>query len=121
MTRRTAGESFTVSRRVVVPDGDALEYAMATAPLEQLSIARGGTNWSATLSGYVDPETWGAETRALSEVQTLTIDGARVRVRCKIDWALRPTHTAQAAGQSFTVDYISYYVGPFGAYMDVGG
>lgn len=104
-----------------------IEYEMARAPLEQISIARGPTNYTATLSGYStafaeNEEPDAAYDRTLTGIRSTTTGTAATRVRCAIDWLLRPGQRAYYdEGASFVVSYINYYVPATGdAYMDVG-
>jgi len=116
-----ASGSFRISQRTEMPDGSASEYPMASAPLQQARLARGPTNYTATLIGYSPAESWGVETRQLRDVRTLFVEREQIRMRAAIDWALRPGHTAVGAGQSVVANWVSYYVGGQGQFMDVGG
>ena len=121
-----AADEFVISRVADTPTAQ-IEYEMARSPIGQVSMARGPTNFTATLSGYAPafaededpPETYD---RTLSDVRSVTTGTALMRVRCAIDWLLRPGHRAYyGAGASFVVRYINYYVPATGdAYMDVG-
>jgi hypothetical protein len=113
--------SFRISQRTEMPDGSASEYPMASAPLQQARLARGPTNYTATLIGYSPADPWGVETRQLRDVRSLFVEREQIRMRAAIDWALRPGHTAVGAGQSIVVNWVSYYVGGQGQFMDVGG
>jgi hypothetical protein len=118
---------FAVLRRAAIPDGAPVEYEMARAPVQTVSMDRGPTNYTATLSGYSDAfaenEAPSATyDRTLSGIRSITTGTVKTRVRCAIDWLLRPGQRAFYGGESsFVVSYINYYV-PQGsdAYMDVG-
>ena len=122
-----AADEFVISRVADAPTAQ-IEYEMARSPIGQVSMARGPTNFTATLSGYAPafaededpPETYD---RTLSDVRSVTTGTALMRVRCAIDWLLRPGQRAYYAdGASFVVRYINYYVPATGdAYMDAGG
>lgn len=118
---------FTIYRTAQIPDGAAIEYEMARAPLQTASYSRGNTNFTCTLSGYstafaedeAPPTTYD---RTLTGVRSVTTGSGRTRVRCAIDWLLRPGQRAYYDGAaSFVTAFINYYV-PQGndAYMDVG-
>lgn len=121
-----AADEFVVSRVADAPNAQ-IEYEMARSPIGQVSMARGPTNFTATVSGYAPafaededpPETYD---RTLSDVRSVTTGTSPTRVRCAIDWLLRPGQRAYYAdGASFVVRYINYYVPATGdAYMDVG-
>lgn len=117
---------FVITRAADTSVG-RIEYEMARAPLEQISIARGQTNYTATLSGYStafaeNEEPDAAYDRTLTGIRSTTTGTAATRVRCAIDWLLRPGQRAYYdEGASFVVSYINYYVPATGdAYMDVG-
>ena len=116
---------FVITRAADTSVG-RIEYEMARAPLEQISIARGPTNYTATLSGYStafaeNEEPDAAYDRTLTGIRSTTTGTAATRVRCAIDWLLRPGQRAYYdEGASFVVRYINYYVPATGdAYMDV--
>lgn len=121
-----AADEFVISRVADAPTGE-ITYEMARSPLEQVSMARGPTNYTATLSGYADafaadedPDT--TFDRTLTGIRSITTGTSPTRVRSAIDWLLRPGQRAYYAdGASFVVGFINYYV-PTGndAYMDVG-
>ena len=122
-----AATAFTISRTAEPPGLPVIEYEMASAPLETVSVAQGQTNFTATLSGYspafaVDDAPPTAKNRTLAGVRSVTTTGGKVRVRCAIDWLLRPAMRAYLPdGSSFVVGYINYYQPQgFDSYMDVG-
>jgi hypothetical protein len=118
---------FVISRRAAIPDGAPIEYEMARAPVQTISMDRGPTNYTGTLSGYSDafaeneaPDA--TYDRTLTGIRSVTSGSVKTRVRCGIDWLLRPGQRAFYDGEaSIIVSYINYYV-PAGsdAYMDVG-
>lgn len=121
---------FVVSRVAVLPDGSALEYEMARAPVGQAQFDRGPQRYTCTLSGYspgfaVDAAPPVVYDRDLVAVRSVSSGSGGMRVRCEIDWLLRPGHRAFALGVPFVVAYINYYVmlqdnGRGDAYMDAG-
>jgi hypothetical protein len=120
----SAATEFVIYRTVAY-GGSTIEYEMARAPLQTLSLAHGPTNYSATLSGYTDaliadeapPSVYD---RDLTGIRAMFITGANTRARTDIDWFLRPGQRAWAGDTEIIVDFISYYVGQGDAYMDVG-
>jgi hypothetical protein len=121
LTRREAGESFQIRRGGRLPSGPVFEYLMATALMQQVRIDRGPERYTITLIGYSDPVTAAnPTTRALDNIQLVSLNGTSIRLRGEINWQMQPGDTVTGAGQSFTARYITYYVGDFGAYMDVG-
>ena len=118
---------FVISRRAVLPDGSAIEYEMARAPVNTApTIDRGPERHTCTLSGYSDafaevenpPAVYD---RTLTGIRSIS-SGASYRVRCAVDWLLRPGHRAFVGGAPFVVSFINYYApSNFDCYMDVGG
>lgn len=124
-TRSVAGEEFIVSRRVILLTGQVIEQEMARGPITSLRFDRGATNYSGTLSGYIagfslPAAPVAATDRVLDGVRSVSVTDGKKRVRCGIDWFLRPGQRADLDGDLFTVDYISYYANASDAYMDVG-
>ena len=120
-----AATVFTILRRARLPDGSAFEYVMASNPLDDVSLAQGALNYSATLSGYSpgaapDDDPPEATERTLQDVRTIYTQTSGLRVRCAIDWLLRPAQRAIVDGTPFIVSYINYYVTDGDQYMDVG-
>lgn len=115
---------FVIYRRAVLPSGTALDYEMARAPLEQARFDRGPERYTCTISGYAtafaaDEDPDAAYNRTLFGIRSIST-GQGTRVRCAIDWLLRPGHRVFAEDVSFVVGYINYYVPGFDGYMDVG-
>lgn len=120
---------FIISRVVTLSDGSVLECEMARAPLETLQTDEGPTNQTASISGYTDPyatvENPSALTdRTLTDIRSISVYETGVRLRCGIDWLLRPSQRAFYGGTSFIASYINYYVqsntSSVDEYMDVG-
>lgn len=128
-TLATATE-FVVSRRATLPDGRVIEYVMARSPLNTTQIDQGPTNHTASISGYVqayEPNANPSATfdRYLDGVRSISVYESGIRVRCAIDWLLRPGQRAYYTdAASFIVSYINMYVvqntASIDAYMDVG-
>lgn len=119
VTDRAAGE-FIVYRGVRFSDGEMLESELARAPLGQVRVDRGPTNVTMTISGYATlaPPAQSL-TRILQNVRSESIQSG-LRVRCDLDFFLRPGYMATARGTTFQVGYINYYVNSADEYMDVG-
>ncbi len=116
---------FRISGVIRLVSGETTEYVLASAPVQTVQYARGATNYSATISGYTAaPEDvdWPESTdRTLQGVQTVYTSASGRRVRCAIDWALRPGQRAVLDGVPFVASYINYTVSADGGQsMDVG-
>lgn len=127
-----AATHFVISRRASLDEGAIVIYnEMIRCPLETLQVDGGPTNNTASLSGYFDQITADDDPdpiydRTLSGVRSTSTYTSGDRVRCEIDWLLRPGQRALYgdANTELIVDYINYYVTIQGrgmqAYMDVG-
>ena len=113
------GAEIIISRGVRYEDDTTQEAELARAPLTTARYQQGPTRATITVSGYGTTDPPAANVRTMRDVRSLTVDSG-VRVRCAIDWFLRPGQTAVAAGRSFTVSYINYYANSFDQYMDIG-
>jgi len=109
--------------KMIEVGGVVTEYEMASADLELAQYDQGARRYTCVLSGHSgvyisnpDP----IYDRALAGVRSVTTDSGGVRVRCSIDFLLRPGQQATADNLSFEVSYINYYVNRADAYMDVG-
>lgn len=121
------GSQLAVIRGALFPEGERRELDMATVPLKQMPYQRGPQRSTVTLSGYGDITFSAVDAsappagsiRPLSGVQTLSTQGG-VRVRCELDWLIRPGLLAEVDGIQFPVSYINFYVNPAQTFMDVG-
>lgn len=120
-----AATEFVISRTATV-GGTVIEYEMARAPVQTAQFDRGPAKYTCTLSGYstafaedLDPPT--TYDRDLVGIRSVSSGSTNMRVRCAVDWLLRPGHRAYADGVAMVVSYINYYA-PSGndSYMDVG-
>lgn len=120
-----AATQFVVSRRVVLPGDVVIEYEMARAPVQTVSLDQGPSRYTATISGYStgfapDEDPSAAYNRTLQDIRSISVATGGTRVRCSIDWLLRPSHRVYAGSRNFVAAYINYYVGNNDAYMEVG-
>lgn len=125
VTSINAATEFAIVRTASIPGGGVIEYEMARAPLGEARFDRGPNRYTCTLTGYsdgfaVDETPVAATDRTLQQVRSVSSGSGGVRVRCAIDWLLRPGQRALVDGVPFTVAYINYYVNGNDAYMDCG-
>jgi len=119
ITARASGE-FVIYRGVLYSDGDTQEAELSRAPLQTVRYDQGPINTTMTVEGYTTFSVPAdALTRTLQNVRSRSVTSV-LRVRCDIDWFLRPGFTALDGETSFVVGYINYYVNSSDAYMDVG-
>ncbi len=120
---------FIVSRIASLNDGGTVEVPMARAPVQTLQIDRGPRNHTASISGYTEAFA-AAEVpdarfdRRLQAVRSISQTARGARVRCAIDWLLRPGQRALYADTEMTAAYMNLYVtanvNSVESYMDVG-
>lgn len=123
LTARRGSEEFVVLRQTEI-DGQMVSSEMARAPIDTVTLAQGPFRYTATVQGYsgafTTPVASGTTHLAglRSKFQTL---GGAVRVRCDIDWLLRPGGEVTDGSLTFTCGYINYFVPSQGdSYMDIG-
>jgi hypothetical protein len=122
ISARQSTEEFIIYRTVEI-NGTILESEMARAGMDTVRADRGPFRTTVTLQGFTEAFSGAAPaTIALQDIRSSSQTvGSSSRYRCAIDWFLRPGQTATADGESFTADYINYFVTSSGdAYMDVG-
>jgi hypothetical protein len=115
-------------RRVARQGTQVAESEMASASLDTSQLDQGPTNYTASINGYsaafdVVEEPEAVYDRVLTGIRSISsYSSGATRVRCEIDWLLRPSQRAWIDDNtSFVVSYINYYVPTGGdAYMDVG-
>lgn len=118
------GLSDFVIYRVTRLSGLALESEMARAPLSSISTSRGPYRHTTVLSGYSQAFSGapGRPVTPLQDISSISESGSgAIRVRCGIDWFLRPGQQCTTGDLTFEVAYINYYSTSEGqSYMDVG-
>jgi hypothetical protein len=120
-----AATAFVILRTATLPTGEKLVYEMARAPVGEARFDWGPGRYTATVSGYsqgfaVDEEGELTATRTLTGIRSVSFGNGGRRIRCSIDWLLRPGQMANADGMTFTVSYMNFYVSGNDAYMDAG-
>lgn len=116
---------FVIYRGARLPDGATIEQEMARSLVETVQFDRGPQRYTCTISGYSDaiaPPTTAepATDRTLRGVRSISSGEGNIRVRCSIDWFLRPGQVAIVEGVPFVASYLNYYALARESYMDVG-
>lgn len=118
--------SFVIYRQAGIPGAALpLEYEMARSNADNAQFDQGPQRYTCTLSGYPPgaPAVVGPPSavfdRTLTGVRSISM-GSGLRVRCAVDWLLRPGQRAFVRGSPFVARYINYYINPGDAYMEVG-
>jgi hypothetical protein len=116
---------FVISRQMTLFSGTVVAQEMTRTPADFVTVAQGPQNYTATTYGY--PAEWPAVEdpdpmfdRTLTGVRSMTVDSSGTRVRCAIDWLLKPGQRAYAGATPILVGYINYYVPGIDEYMDIG-
>ena len=122
-----AATAFTVYRVATINDGaiGTIEHEMVSSNLSLKQYYETASGYTCTISGNytgytVDASPSTVYDRTLAGVRQITNSTGGVRVRCDIDYLLRPAQRAYVDGTPFIVSYINYYVMQGDAYMDVG-
>lgn len=120
-----SADEFAVSRIGRYRDGSAVEVLFARAPLQSATIDRGPFNHTASLSGYFPPYPAAPLPdarfdRPLRGVRGVSSFAGGTRIRCSIDWFLRPGQRAVWKDLILPVAYINIYATGNLAYMDIG-
>jgi hypothetical protein len=103
-----------------------IEQEIVRSPIQDFAFDRGPGNATCTLRGYFRSFVPGedntqAQNRTLQKVRSISATSSRTRVRCDIDWFLRPGRKAFFENTEIDVGFINYYVTSSGdGYMDVG-
>lgn len=121
-----AATEFVISRAAALPSGLQIEQEMARSPVGSAQFDRGAMRETCTISGYADGFAESTNPpaeydRTLSRIRSMSSGAGGMRVRCAVDWLLRPGQRAFADGVPMIADYINYYAPTGGdSYMDVG-
>lgn len=120
-----AATEFVVLRQASRAGAVVLEQELARAPMQTPRYDRGPQRFTCTLAGYADGFAVPIEgepqiQRTLTAVRSVSVTPGARRVRCAVDWLLRPGHRVTAEAEVFDAAYINYYCTGADAYMDVG-
>lgn len=120
------GTEFVIFRGARLPDGTSVLQEMVRAPCQTVRFDGGSWNKTCTVRGYMKSLIAPGETpqpgpRALKNVRTLSVDGGDRRIRCGVDWFLRPGQPVVVNGINAIAGNINYYVSATDEYMDVSG
>lgn len=115
---------FSISRGARLPSGETVLSEMARSAIDEVQLDQGPQRYTCTLSGYAaaigEPITITPPARTLRSVRSISSSSGGVRVRCAVDWFLKPGAPAVAGSIALVPTYISFFVGGNDAYMDVG-
>lgn len=113
---------LTIRRQVRRLSGAPFESPLASAPMQAPYYNQTEARTTLTLIGYEPQDFPGSLIeRTLEGVRDRSQTGTTRRVRCSIDWLLRPNMVAHVGDWSLLVDWISYQVSVDGHFMDISG
>jgi hypothetical protein len=123
LTAINAATAFTIYRTGSLP-GVEISYQMASATPEFVQLAQGPNRYTTLMSGYsvafaADAGLPSTLNRPLLDVRSVFDEPSGLRIRCAIDWLLRPGMRAVHSAITFDVGSIGYYVADGDQYMDV--
>lgn len=100
-------------------DGSVRFEEIMRSRFDSLRSDRGGQALTLTLSGYLfnKPASFGA--RKLTGIRSISAPNGKRRVRCDVDTFLQPGMTVTALEETFTADFINYYVSQFDKFCEV--
>ena len=111
---------FVIYRGARFSDGGTQEAEMLRAPMQDIRIDEGPTRFTVTMAGYTHlaaPEQVSA--RQLRNIRSRS-SGNALRIRCDVDWFLRPGQQASDGTSTFTAGFMNVYATQTDEYMDVG-
>lgn len=120
-----AATAFFITKLGTLIDGTNVQTEIVRCPIGERRYDRGATNYTASLTGHFaaypaianpDPR----YDRTLTGIRTTSVYDSGLRVRCDIDWLLRPSQRAWFLGAPLIVSFMNLYGMPTDSYMDVG-
>jgi hypothetical protein len=109
--------------RVGSYQGGEIAYQMASAPPGQVRFSQSPTSQVAFISGFspafADAGLPDSLDRTLADVRSVFVEPSGTRLRCAVDWLLRPGMRAVYGDVTFDVGAVTYFVADGDQYMDV--
>jgi hypothetical protein len=116
------GGILRVLRGPRLPDGSVQLDGLWSATLDTWSYRAGAEAGSITLQASAPTAIQAARPRALREISFVGSGQGKRRIRCRIDTYLSPGDLALlGAGQTLSVNDLTYSIQPGQAFMEVGG
>jgi len=116
---RQNGE-LVIQKGYKLSTGEVRYEEILRSRFDTLRPDRGQRALTVTVSGYLPSIAVFSGSRTLTGIRTISVQGAKRRVRCNIDLFLKPGMTATAMGETFQVGYINYYVSQTDKFCEVG-
>lgn len=109
ISARQKGE-LVIQKGYRFADGQVQYDEIMRSGFDSLRPDRGKRALTITVSGYMKNKPTSTGTRALTGIRSISTSNGQRRVRCNIDLFLQPGMTVTALDETFTADYINYYV-----------
>jgi hypothetical protein len=101
---------LVIQKGYVLSTGQTQYDEIMRSGFDNLRPDRGQRALTVTVSGYRQDKPLSRGSRQLSAIRSISTSNGKRRVRCAIDLFLQPGMTVTALNQTFTADYINYYV-----------
>lgn len=109
ISARQKGE-LVIQKGYRFADGQVQYDEIMRSGFDSLRPDRGQRALTITVSGYMKNKPASTGARALTGIRSISVSNGQRRVRCNIDLFLQPGMTVTALDETFTADYINYYV-----------
>ncbi|HIO30717.1 LamG domain-containing protein [Marinobacter salarius] len=104
------GGDLVIQKGYRFADGQVQYDEIMRSRFDTLRPDRGQRALTVTVSGYMPDNPTSTGARTLTGVRSISVSNGQRRVRCNIDLFLQPGMTVTALDETFTADYINYYV-----------
>ncbi len=118
ISARQKGE-LVIQKGYRFADGQVQYDEIMRSGFDSLRPDRGQRALTITVSGYMKNKPTSTGTRALTGIRSISTSNGQRRVRCNIDLFLQPGMTVTALDETFTADYINYYVNDTDKFCEV--
>jgi hypothetical protein len=115
---RQSGQ-LTIQRGYKFSDESVRFEEIMRSSFDTLRPDRGGRAITITVSGYLAKESLSFGERTLTGIRSISSPNGKRRVRCEVDTFLQPGMTVTALGETFTADFINYYVSQTDKFCEV--
>ncbi|MBT11364.1 MAG: hypothetical protein CMI02_04935 [Oceanospirillaceae bacterium] len=101
-------------------DGSVRTEELLKSNFDTFRFDRGPRSFSVTVSGYLSDIQLSTGTRTVTGIRSISMTNGRRRVRCDIDFFLKPGMTVIAEDQTFVAGFINYYVSEVDQFCEIG-
>lgn len=119
ISARQQGE-LVIQKGYRLGTGETQYDEIVRSRFDELRPDRGQRALTITVSGYTADKPLSSGSRTLTGVRSISTSNGQRRVRCSIDLFLQPGMTVTALNETFTADFINYYVNSGDKFCEVG-